>query len=224
MRTYKLHLIRHGMTEGNLNGQYIGSTEVEITTNGIKELEKLRNDGIYPKCGLVFSSPMIRAVKTAQIIFPGQEIITNNNLREIDFGEFEGKTAEELKNREDYAKWVSGELKAAPGGESSLDFAARLCTGIGETVRKMMDEEVYSAAVVMHGGAIMTLLAVAALPRRRMVEWACGNGRGYTIQITPSLYQKSGVLEVIGEIPKDGANLITGKQKEIMKKQIEPKL
>ena len=39
MRTYKLHLIRHGMTEGNENGQYIGLTDIKITTNGIIELE-----------------------------------------------------------------------------------------------------------------------------------------------------------------------------------------
>ena len=216
MRTYKLHLIRHGMTEGNVNGQYIGVTDISITTNGIIELNDLREKGIYPKCGLVFSSPMIRATETAKIIFPDQDIIINDNLREIDFGEFEGKTADELKDREDYTKWVSGELAAAPGGEATIEFATRLCTGIGQIVRRMMDEEVYSAGVVMHGGAIMTLLSVAAVPRRRMAQWACGNGRGYTIRITPSLYHKSGILEVIGEIPDGEANLITGKQKEIM--------
>lgn len=216
MRTYKLHLIRHGMTEGNVNGQYIGVTDIPITTNGIIELNNLRQKGIYPKCGLVFSSPMVRATETAKIIFPDQNIIINDNLREIDFGEFEGKTADELKDREDYTKWVSGELAAAPGGETTIDFATRLCTGIGQIVRRMMDEEVYSAGVVMHGGAIMTLLSVAAVPRRKMAQWACGNGRGYTIRITPSLYQKSGILEVIGEIPDGEANLITGKQKEIM--------
>lgn len=216
MRTYKLHLIRHGMTEGNIKGQYIGVTDVPVTTNGIKELEELKNKDIYPKCGLIFSSPMLRAVQTAKTIFPGREIIINDNLREIDFGEFEGKTAEQLKDREDYAKWVSGELAAAPGGETTLDFATRLCVGIGETVRRMMDDEVFSAAVVMHGGAIMTLLSVAAVPRRRMSEWACGNGRGYTIRITPSLYQKSGILEVVAEIPEGEANLIAGKQKGII--------
>lgn len=216
MRTYKLHLIRHGMTEGNLKGQYIGSTDVEITTNGINELEKLKNDRIYPKCDIVFSSPMKRAVKTAEIIFPDKEINVNENLREIDFGDFEGKTADELKDRQDHTDWISGKLPAAPGGESTVSFAARLCTGIGEIIREMMDKDVYSAGVVMHGGAIMTLLSVAAVPRRRMAEWACGNGRGYTVRITPSLYQKSGILEVVAEIPEGGANLITGKQKEIM--------
>lgn len=216
MRTYKLHLIRHGMTEGNVSGQYIGLTDLSVTTNGIIELKKLKADDIYPKCGLVFSSPLVRATETAKIIYPEADIIVNDNFREIDFGEFEGKTPNDLKDNEDYAKWVGGELPAAPGGESTLDFATRLCTGINEVVRRMMSEDVYSSAIVMHGGAIMTLLSVAALPRMKMAEWACGNGRGYTIQITPSLYQRSGILEVVGEIPENGARIINGKQKEIM--------
>ena len=218
MRTYKLHLIRHGMTDGNEKGQYIGSTDLDVTTNGIIELEDLKEKGIYPKCDLIFSSPMKRAVQTANIIFPDKEVILKEKLREMDFGEFEGKTAQDLKDRQDYADWVAGKINAAPGGESNISFATRLCEGLGEIVREMMDKEVFSAAVVMHGGAIMTLLAVAAVPRRRMAEWACGNGRGYTIRITPSLYQKSGVLEVVAEIPEGGANLISGKQREIMEK------
>ena len=217
MRTYKLHLIRHGMTEGNAQGQYVGRTDLKITTNGIIELEKLRDEGIYPKCDLVFSSPLSRAVDTAKIIYPEKEILINKNFEEIDFGEFEGKTPEDLKDRQDYADWLAGKLPAAPGGENNVEFATRLCTGISETVRYMMDNECYSAAIVMHGGAIMTLLAVAALPRAKMSEWACGNGRGYTIRITPSLYQRSGILEVVGEIPENAARVINGKQKEIMK-------
>lgn len=217
MRTYKLHLIRHGMTEGNENGQYIGHTDLKITTNGIIELENLKNEGIYPKSDLVFSSPLSRAVDTAKIIYPDKEILINHNFKEIDFGEFEGKTPNDLKDRQDYADWLAGKLPSAPGGEAAADFAARLCTGIGETVKYMMSNDCYSAAIVMHGGAIMTLLAVAALPRRKMSEWACGNGRGYTISITPSLYHSSGILEVVGEIPKEGAAVINGKQKDIMK-------
>ena len=217
MRTYKLHLIRHGMTEGNAQGQYVGRTDLKITTNGIIELEKLRDEGIYPKCDLVFSSPLSRAVDTAKIIYPEKEVLINKNFEEIDFGEFEGKTPEDLKDRQDYADWLAGKLPAAPGGENNVEFATRLCLGISETVRYMMDNECYSAAIVMHGGAIMTLLAVAALPRAKMSEWACGNGRGYTIRITPSLYQRSGILEVVGEIPENAARVINGKQKEIMK-------
>ena len=92
------------MTEGNEKGQYIGSTDLEVTTNGIIELEELKKRDIYPKCDLIFSSPMKRAVQTAEIIFPGREIILKEKLREMDFGEFEGKTANDLKDRKDYER------------------------------------------------------------------------------------------------------------------------
>lgn len=208
MKTYNLHLIRHGESEGSLKGQYIGRTDSKITTNGIIELQKLQKSNIYPKCGMVFSSPLSRAADSAKIIFPSQEIILNNNIREMDFGEFEGKTYEELKNNKEYTDWISGKLQSAPGGESNLDFATRLCIGIREIVQTMMDSDVYSAGVIMHGGAIMTLLSVSAVPRQKMAAWACRNGCGYTVRITPSLYQRSGILEVVSEIPKDKANII----------------
>ena len=57
-----------------------------------------------------------------------------------------------------------------------------------------------SAAVIMHGGAIMMLLAAAGLPRRSPVEWTSENGRGYSLLVTPSLYFKSGAFEVYGII------------------------
>ena len=217
MQTYKLYLVRHGMTAGNETGQYIGQTDIPVTTNGIKELNDLRSSGIYPRCNLVFSSPLKRAVQTAEIIFPDSEIVTDPDFREIDFGAFEGRTPMELKDREDYTKWVKGELPAAPGGEATVDFAARLCMGVNRSLRTMMERGENEAAVVLHGGAIMTLLAVSALPRRKMKEWACGNGRGYVVRITPSLYMKSGILEVIGEIPQGGAHLINGDQQKLFR-------
>ena len=53
-----------------------------------------------------------------------------------------------------------------------------------------------NAAVIMHGGAVMMLLANCAVPRRGAVEWQCENGRGYSVSVTPSLYHSSGIIEV----------------------------
>lgn len=215
MRTYKLHLIRHGMTTGNLKGQYIGLTDLPITTNGINELKNLQKQGIYPKCDLIFSPSLKRAVETAEIIYPNyfkENIIINEKLTEINFGSFEGKTAEDLKDNEDYKKWLAGELKSAPMGETTLEFVTRLCTGINEIVHIMMEREAYSAAVIMSGGAIMSLLSVSAVPRKKMAEWTMENGCGYTVQITPSLYHSSGILEVIGEISDKVENFTTSNE------------
>ena len=206
MKTYKLHLIRHGECFGNREGQYIGVTDSHLTTNGIKELQDLKDSGIYPDVPLVFSSPLARAVESAKIIYPDKEPVIISNFSEMDFGKFEKKTIDELSNDEEYINWALGRLPAPPFGEKTSDFIQRIALALRQTVQYMMDCEVFEAAAVLHGGSIMMLLQTCALPRKeKMTEWAAANGKGFTVKITPSLYASSGVIEVIGEIPPGGA-------------------
>ena len=59
----------------------------------------------------------------------------------------------------------------------------------------MLNKGISESAVIMHGGAIMMLLGVTAVPQHKPVEWTADCGRGYSILITPSLYHKSGIVE-----------------------------
>ena len=197
MKTFKIHLIRHGLTEGNLKQQYIGVTDLPLAGVGVAELQRLKNEVDYPRVDKVYSSPMLRCKQTAAILYPEKDIQLVDKMREIDFGEFEGKTANELENLPSYAEWAAGRITAAPGGEENTEFAKRLCVGLNEIVRDMMASGAEHAAVIMHGGAIMMLLASCAVPRKSMVEWTCASGSGYSILVTPSLYHSSGVVEVI---------------------------
>ena len=71
MKTFKLHLIRHGMTAGNLQGLYIGSgTDIPLCDEGRAQLNELKERFEYPQVDTVFSSPLLRAVETANILFP----------------------------------------------------------------------------------------------------------------------------------------------------------
>ena len=71
MKTFKLHLIRHGMTAGNLQGLYIGSgTDIPLCDEGRAQLKELKERFEYPQVDTVFSSPLVRAVETANILFP----------------------------------------------------------------------------------------------------------------------------------------------------------
>ena len=68
MKTYKLHLIRHGLTRANLEGIYAGSgTDLPLCPEGRAQLEALRRDFEYPNVPLVITSPMLRARETADI-------------------------------------------------------------------------------------------------------------------------------------------------------------
>ena len=197
MRTYRIHLIRHGLTDGNLKGQYIGRTDLPVTPEGVKELQMLKETIDYPNLPLVYSSPMLRCRQTAKILFPDNDITLIDNLKEYDFGDFEGKTAHELEIDPAYLEWTSGKATCTPNGEDNAEFAKRIALGINEVIRDMMEKGVYRSAVIMHGGTIMTFLASCGLPRRHLTEWATENGRGYTILVDPSIYSRTGAVEVI---------------------------
>ena len=204
MRSYKIHFLRHGATLGNEKGLYIGVTDLKLTTNGINELKRLKNKNIYPNVSLVFSSPLIRAKESCEILYPNVTPYIIENFKETNFGEYEGKGMKELSDDPEFQAWVLGKTDRPKGGESFHEFAERLALGLREAVQIMMDKGVYEASAVMHGGAIMTLLAISALPRRQSLnEWSCGYGKGFTVNITPSLYASSGIIEVIDIIDEE---------------------
>ena len=91
----EFYLIRHSMTKGNLEKRYIGSrTDEPLCREGIALLEGFS----YPageQVERVIVSPMRRCVQTAQILFPGKELVLEPGLMECDFGAFENKNYKE---------------------------------------------------------------------------------------------------------------------------------
>ena len=68
MRSYKIHFIRHGFTKANLNGQYIGITDMPVCEEGFAQLEEMRSFK-YPNIEKVYSSPLERCLQTAMYLF-----------------------------------------------------------------------------------------------------------------------------------------------------------
>lgn len=200
MKTYKIYLIRHGATDGNARGEYIGVTDLALSLSGVAALTNLKEKIDYPKVDKVYTSPLLRCRQTANVLYPDYAAESVDNLMEYNFGEFEGKTALQLESNPDFYKWTSGQVSSPPGGEDSTEFAKRICLGFHEVVEDMMANGIYKAAVIMHGGAIMTLLSCCALPRRRSLEWTSDFGRGFEVSVTPSLYHSNGIIEVKEEI------------------------
>jgi alpha-ribazole phosphatase len=199
MRTLKIHLIRHGATDANYDGRYIGcKTDLPLAPEGLNELRLLKDDIDYPEIERLYSSPMLRCRQTGAVLYPDFEPVTVEELKEYDFGSFENKTAAELESNPNFIPWTSGRLSAPPGGEDNSEFIKRICVGFNKIVLDMIESGLTESAVIMHGGAIMMLLGVSAVPRHKPVEWTADNGRGYSVRVTPSLYHKSGVIEVYG--------------------------
>lgn len=197
MHSLTIHLIRHGKTAANTEGLYIGKTDVALTLEGADELEKLAAENIYPEVQQVYSSPMRRCLQTGIMIYPENPAAVVDELKEYDFGDFEGLNGADLDDNEEYHKWISGKTAAPPNGEANRDFTVRVCVGFRRVVEDMLHEGITNAAVITHGGVIMTLFDACALPRKQKFEWMCDSGRGFTVRITPSLYHSSGIIEVI---------------------------
>lgn len=202
MKSYVIHLIRHGAIDETLSGKYIGTTDPPLSDKGKMALKKLAFSHAYPQPPVVFTSPLKRCTQTCAVLFPERKPLVIADLSECNFGEWEGKTAEELKDSEDFQKWLAGDNSVKPPrGESNADFVRRVCKIFESIVEGLMKTGSTECAVVTHGGVIMTLLAVYGLPQAKPFEWAMENGCGYSVRVTPMLWQRGKVTEVFSRVP-----------------------
>lgn len=202
MKTFKIHLIRHGISEGSTEGQYIGHTDVSLTSEGESQLRSMLRDYEYPAVQAVLCSPLNRCLETARILYPGIQPLIFDNLIEYDFGEFEGLTADELKSEPAFTAWLAGGPDAAaPFGESNQAFQKRVTRAFYDIVNGIIKAGTDSVAIITHGGVIMTIMQAFALPQAPMHEWLTPNGCGYTLNVIPSIWGNTSKAEVFAEVP-----------------------
>lgn len=179
----RLYLIRHGMTFGNTLGRYIGTTDEPLTEDGRAALEQLS----YPGTELLFTSPLLRCRETAEILFPEMEPEIVKGFAECDFGAFENKNYKELDGNGDYQRWIdSNGTLPFPGGESPEAFRKRCVEAFDAVMDICRKKKAGSAACVVHGGTIMSILAEYAVPGEEFYHWQVRNGEGYvcTVDLT----------------------------------------
>lgn len=202
MIDYKLYLIRHGLTQGNLEGRYIGATDLPLCREGERQLKRLKRARIYPKVKMVYTSPLQRCLDTAEILYPDSSLRLVEKLREYDFGIFDGKSVEEVGNTPAFRRWSDSGMRQAPeGGEEMEGFVRRCEEGFVEVVEDMMRRKITEAALILHGGVMMNLLSAHAYPKREPVYWKVEPGEGYTALITPQIWHRGGVIEIFDPIP-----------------------
>lgn len=132
-----LTLIRHGQVQANIEKRYIGSTDMSLTVNGMKSLEKLNKAQIYKTPDYLFCSPMSRCKMTCDILFPDKIYTVIDEFHEMDFGSFEMKNYQELKDNAYYQRWIdSNGTIAFPDGESRQEFVLRCMSGFDKMLSK----------------------------------------------------------------------------------------
>lgn len=213
MKTFTLHLIRHGLTQGNLDGLYVGSgTDLPLCPQGRDQLVGLTERFAYPQVDTVFTSPLSRAVQTANILFPNAaHTFTVQDLRECDFGVFEGRPVRELVKDPDFGKWMDPQSGFVPkGAESTEAFNKRCASALLKLFEYMIKAGVTEAACVTHGGVIMSMLSQRALPSRKPEQWMADPGCGYTVRTDVELWMRDSIVEAVDIVPAGYLDTVAG--------------
>src|SRR5204862_2812085 len=126
-------LVRHGETQWSASGRHTGKTDVPLTDRGRAAAQALAARLASVRFGRVLTSPLQRARVTCDLagLADGAEVV--DDLREWDYGEYEGRTTAEIRAAlPDWTVWADG----CPGGETAADVGARadrVTTLLGDT-------------------------------------------------------------------------------------------
>lgn len=192
---YKIivNILRHGKTELNERHCYIGVIDESLSKNGRNEIIEKAESGMYTPVNKVFVSPLKRANESADIMYPDMGKIIINNFAEMDFGSFEGKSFDELKDNKHYRKWIDeargaseeeisheyGDLGEPEADgvilpENMQDFYARILGGFNEVLLMALDSNEIS--IVAHGGTIMAIASALSGEDYYSYMIKCGEG------------------------------------------------
>ena len=197
--------IRHGKTRGNLEGRYVGRTDEPLLPEVSEQLARTEYFRFQPD--VVYTSSLLRCRQTAKLLFcrEAEGSRTNNvwtglpdaaytdfsertvifpGLEETDFGIFEYKNYEELKQNPVYQNWIdSGGMAAIPGGESGEQFRRRCRRTFLRCLEDARRRQAQRAAFVIHGGTIMAVMEAFGHPRRGFYDWQIKNGEGLLTEL-----------------------------------------
>lgn len=156
----RLLLVRHGITEFNSTRRFAGYSDVEMSAVGYRQVERLRDRLADEKIDAVYSSDLKRALVTAEVISLGRkvDIVTCPELREVNYGNAEGLTFEEISHLyPEVAELITNfslRLKF-PGGESFEEFIQRTITFLDKLEKHAPSETIL---IVSHSGPLRVLV------------------------------------------------------------------
>jgi broad specificity phosphatase PhoE len=155
----RLTLVRHGETEGQSSVRYHGRTDVPLSALGRQQMARARAALAHERFDAVYASTLSRSVEAAAIIADQAAGVTQvPGFDEIDFGEWEGLTVEEIRARdpERYAHWMGTRTDFQyPGGESIAAFRARVGCALHDVLAQAPPGHLLFA---VHKGIIFSIL------------------------------------------------------------------
>ena len=180
----KVYLVRHGKTIANENWLYCGQTDVPLTEAGAEELSEKRAKGGYPDIeGMqVYTSGLLRTEQTLEILFGAVPHKILPEMMEINFGDFEMRSYEQMKEDPEYIAWCEGDNEAnippGEGAESGYMMQDRVFRCFDELLKKGED-----FLLVSHGGPITSLfMRYVTDTGKNWYELHPGNGEGFCLE------------------------------------------
>ena len=149
-------LVRHGQTEWSRDGKHTGRTDIPLTPDGERDAAALRERLATRSFGLVLTSPLVRAARTAELA--GLEADVDPDLVEWDYGPEEGRTTDQAREtRPGWSVWNDGDWDPPALGET-LEQVAQRQQRVLERVRPVLDAG-QDACLVAHGHSLRILAA-----------------------------------------------------------------
>ncbi|ASJ21923.1 fructose-2,6-bisphosphatase [Brachyspira hampsonii] len=181
----KILFIRHGQTQLNAEGRWLGSTDAPLCEDGKKALnDRKKIIDNYKPVEKLYCSPLKRCLETADIYFSDMQKEVLNDLRERSFGDFEGKNHDELKNNPYYKEFFRTNWKSnVPNGETSENFFSRTEKAYLYIIEDMKKNNLDYTAIVSHGGVIMSIFSRFDKQKLGFYDYLLQNGCGYYTEI-----------------------------------------
>jgi broad specificity phosphatase PhoE len=148
---HQIYLVRHGDTEWSRSGQHTGRTDIPLTESGRAQAVELGKRLRDHRFSFVLTSPMSRAAETARIAGFG-EATRDDDLREWDYGQLEGRTTDQI--RAAMPGWTIWD-GPWPGGESADQVAAR----VDRVIARCLDPAVRGDSLLFAHGHVLRVLA-----------------------------------------------------------------
>jgi len=169
MATREVFLIRHGETEWSLNGRHTGSTDIPLTENGRQVARLWQPHATARKFALVLTSPLQRARQTCELAGLGALAQIEADLREWDYGEYEGLTPQQIRAKQpDWMIFRDG----CPGGEGPAEIGTRVDRVIARIRAAPGDVAVFAHGHVLRVFAARWLALPASAGSHFMLETA----------------------------------------------------
>lgn len=152
-------LIRHGVTAWHAEGRVLGQRDIPLSQSGIAQAEEAAAALRGVKMAEVLSSPLQRAIQTAEIIGQetGIEVARDPRLIDFQLGKWTGMTYADVAKNEEYQRFVQQpESERIPGGESLDDIRRRAVAAVDQALRDNATGD--ALAIVTHAGIIRVLI------------------------------------------------------------------